>query len=41
MRWRVIPFDYHNAAKNMAIDEAIMESVKAGGKPTIRFYIVV
>ncbi|MBT3721236.1 lipoate--protein ligase family protein [archaeon] len=38
MRWRVIPFDYHNAAKNMAIDEAIMESVKAGGKPTIRFY---
>lgn len=38
MKWRVIPFAVHNCAMNMAIDEAIQESVAMGGPPTIRFY---
>ncbi|HLD43755.1 MAG TPA: biotin/lipoate A/B protein ligase family protein [Candidatus Nanoarchaeia archaeon] len=36
--WRLIPLETHNAFMNMAIDEAITESVAAGGQPTIRFY---
>jgi lipoate-protein ligase A len=38
MSWRVIPFSENDAYLNMAIDEAVSESVKAGGPPTIRFY---
>lgn len=37
--WRVlVEKGAYTAAMNMAIDEAIAESVKAGGPPTIRFY---
>ncbi len=37
--WRVIPLETHNAAMNMAIDEAISEAIAAGkAPPTIRFY---
>ncbi len=38
MRWRIIPFSENDAFTNMAIDEAVSESVAAGGPPTIRFY---
>jgi lipoate-protein ligase A len=38
MRWRVIEFSKNDAYMNMAIDEALSESVRAGGMPTIRFY---
>jgi len=39
MKWRLIDFEYWNAWMNMAFDEAIGESVKAGSSPpTIRFY---
>jgi lipoate-protein ligase A len=38
MNWRVIPFAEYDAFMNMAIDEAVSESVAAGGPPTIRFY---
>lgn len=38
MRWRVIPFEYNNAYLNMAIDHALMESVKVTKQPVIRFY---
>ncbi len=38
MRWRVIGFSNNDAFTNMAIDEAVSESVRAGGPPTIRFY---
>lgn len=38
MKWRVIPFSTNDCAMNMAIDEAIQESVAMGGPPTIRFY---
>ncbi|MEW6748327.1 MAG: biotin/lipoate A/B protein ligase family protein [Candidatus Micrarchaeota archaeon] len=38
MRWRVIAFSENDAFMNMAIDEAVSESVRAGGPPTIRFY---
>jgi len=38
MKWRVIPFAEYGAFMNMAIDEAVSESVAAGGPPTIRFY---
>lgn len=38
MRWRIIPYSENDAFTNMAIDEAVSESVKAGGPPTIRFY---
>jgi lipoate-protein ligase A len=35
----MIPFEYFNAYTNMALDEAIMESVRKGNSlPTIRFY---
>lgn len=37
MKWRVIPLQMNSAYRNMAIDEAISESV-AKGLPTIRFY---
>ncbi len=38
MKWRLIGYSESDAALNMAIDEAISESVSAGGPPTIRFY---
>ncbi len=38
MKWRVIGFSNNDAYTNMAIDEAVSESVRAGGLPTIRFY---
>lgn len=38
IKWRFIPLQTNNAAMNMAIDEAISESVKKGADPTIRFY---
>ena len=39
MKYRMIPFQYFNAYMNMALDEAIMEGVRAGtSQPTIRFY---
>ncbi|MFH0884093.1 MAG: biotin/lipoate A/B protein ligase family protein [Candidatus Micrarchaeota archaeon] len=38
MKWRVIDFTENGAFTNMAIDEAVTESVAAGGPPTIRFY---
>lgn len=37
-KWRVIPLQTHNAFMNMALDEAVSESVASGGKPTIRFW---
>ncbi|MCK8817732.1 lipoate--protein ligase family protein [Natroniella sulfidigena] len=37
--WRLINTGYQSGAMNMALDEAILEAVKAGQvKPTIRFY---
>jgi len=39
MHWRVIPFQNYDAKMNMAIDQAILESVSAGKcPPTIRLY---
>lgn len=39
MRWRVIELDEYSPEMNMAIDEAILESVSEGkSDPTIRFY---
>ncbi|MBD3210801.1 lipoate--protein ligase family protein [Candidatus Micrarchaeota archaeon] len=38
MKWRVIPFAEYSAFRNMAVDEAVSESVRNGGPPTIRFY---
>ncbi len=38
MSWRVIALSVHDCALNMAIDEAVQESVALGGPPTIRFY---
>ncbi len=39
MKWRVIPLETHDAFMNMALDEAVSESVAAGASlPTIRFY---
>jgi len=38
MRWRFIPYQENNAFMNMAIDEAVCESVGSGGEPTIRLY---
>jgi len=38
MMWRVIDYQENGAFMNMAIDEAVQESVAAGGPPTIRFY---
>jgi lipoate---protein ligase len=38
MNWRIIPYSESDAFTNMAIDEAVSESVAVGGPPTIRFY---
>ncbi len=38
MIWRVIDYQENGAFMNMALDEAVQESVAAGGPPTIRFY---
>ncbi len=39
MKWRIIDYTQNPAALNMAIDEAISESVASGeSPPTIRFY---
>ncbi|MFN7990661.1 MAG: biotin/lipoate A/B protein ligase family protein [Candidatus Micrarchaeia archaeon] len=38
MNWRLIRYSENDAYMNMAIDEAISESVAAGGPPTVRFY---
>jgi lipoate-protein ligase A len=38
MKWRIIKYSENDASTNMAIDEAVSESVAAGGPPTIRFY---
>jgi lipoate-protein ligase A len=38
MKWRVIDYTENDASLNMAIDEAVSESVVAGGSPVIRFY---
>jgi lipoyltransferase/lipoate-protein ligase len=39
MTYRMIPFQYFNAAMNMGIDEAIMEGLRAHtSPPTVRFY---
>jgi lipoate---protein ligase len=38
MKWRIIDYQDNDAFMNMAIDEAISESVGAGRAPTIRFY---
>jgi len=39
MKWRVIELETRNAYSNMAIDNAVMEEVRAGKSiPTIRFY---
>ncbi len=39
MKWRVIPLKSDNAFINMAVDEAVCESVASGkSQPTIRFY---
>lgn len=38
MKWRVIKYSENDASTNMAIDEAVSESVATGGPPTIRFY---
>ncbi|MCC6147327.1 MAG: lipoate--protein ligase family protein [Anaerolineaceae bacterium] len=38
MKYRMIPFRYFSAAMNMAIDETLMEGIRAGGAPVIRFY---
>jgi len=33
-----VGLDSHGPAENMAIDQALLESVDRGGKPTLRFY---
>ena len=38
MKWRVVGLQTNDAFLNMAIDEAVSESVAKGGNPTIRFY---
>lgn len=39
MKWRIIPLQTNNAFMNMALDEAVCESVSSGkSAPTIRFY---
>lgn len=39
MNFRMIPFRYFDAFTNMALDQAIMESIQTGESlPTIRFY---
>lgn len=36
--FRLLPYQVGGAAQNMAVDQAILESVDAGGPATIRFY---
>ncbi|MBI5046356.1 lipoate--protein ligase family protein [Candidatus Micrarchaeota archaeon] len=38
MKWRVIELSENNAFLNMAIDQAVSESIQNGAPPTIRFY---
>lgn len=39
MAWRLLDFQHTNIFENMAIDETVFfETVRNGGKPTIRFY---
>ena len=39
MTWRILGLETHDAFTNMGIDEAVMESVRAGRcLPTVRFY---
>lgn len=38
MDWRVIQLQEYSGAMNMALDEAVSESVRAGGPATIRFF---
>ncbi len=38
MKWRIVPITVYDAYMNMAIDEALSESVSKGAPPTIRFY---
>ena len=38
MRWRLIDTAPAPGAWNMAVDEALMERVRGGGAPVLRFY---
>ena len=39
MKWRIIPLEEHDAFTNMAIDEAVSETIATNkSMPTIRFY---
>jgi len=39
MRWRLVRFEYNNAAMNMALDEAVSKGIeRSTSPPTIRFY---
>jgi lipoate---protein ligase len=38
MKWRVIKLQTNDAFLNMAIDQAVSESVSRGAPPTLRFY---
>lgn len=38
MKWRVIKHETHHPHMNVALEEAMIESVAEGGSPTIRFY---
>jgi lipoate-protein ligase A len=38
MEWRVIAMETMDAARAMALEEALLESVAAGGVPTLRFW---
>ena len=39
MEWRVIKLEMHDAYQNMAVDNALVDSVKSGmSAPTMRFY---
>ncbi len=37
-RGRLIPLARHGGGENMALDQAMLESVDAGGPPTLRLY---
>lgn len=39
MKWRVVQLEIHSACENMAIDEALLDSIaNSRAQPTIRFY---
>jgi lipoyl(octanoyl) transferase len=38
IRWRVVETEPASGAWNMAVDEVLLESVRSGGAPTLRFY---